>query len=133
MARFEMLQGTEKFLDDLGAFAKVEISKKMIEESAPILVETMKSKANAHRDTGDMADSIKASTPRASKYGGAECIVTAEGTGSNGTRNAEKMAYLEYGTYKQTATPVVTPAVNSATPKIYAKMQEVFDREAAKL
>ena len=128
MARFTMLQGTDDFIADLGTIARTKVARKMLTESAPILVQEMKSKAASHVETGDMVGSIRASSPR-STGSGLSCTVTAEGTGSNGTRNAEKMAYLEYGTYKQTATPVVTPAANAAEPKVLAKMQEVFNAE----
>lgn len=128
MAKFTMLQGTDDFISELGSIARTQVARKMLTESAPILVQEMKAKAASHVVTGDMVGSIKASSPR-STSDGLSCTVTAEGTGSNGTRNAEKMAYLEYGTYKQTATPVVTPATNAAEPKVLAKMQQVFDAE----
>lgn len=127
MAKFEMLHGTDSLISDLASIARAKVAREMLTESAPILVNEMKAKAAAHHVTGDMASSIKASPPR-STGGGLSVTVTAEGTGSNGTRNAEKMAYLEFGTYKQSPTPVVTPATNAAEPKVAQKMQEVFDR-----
>ena len=126
MARFEMLQGTDDLVAELGEIARAQVAREMLSESAPILVTEMKAKAANHHVTGDMVGSIKADAPIATSDG-LSCVVSAKGTGSNGTRNAEKMAYLEYGTYKQRATPVVTPAVNAAEPKVHAKMQQVFE------
>ena len=126
MAKFEMLQGTDALISDLEEIARAQVAREMLRESAPILVEEMKAKTANHHVTGDMVGSIKADAPIATSDG-LSCVVSAKGTGSNGTRNAEKMAYLEYGTYKQRATPVVTPAVNAAEPKVHAKMQQVFE------
>lgn len=128
MAKFEMLHGTDDLIAELGEIARAQVAREMLRESAPILVTEMKAKAAAHQETGDMIGSIKASAPK-STGSGLSVTVSAEGTGSNGTRNAEKMAYLEYGTYKQKATPVVTPATNAAEPKVHAKMQQIFDAE----
>ena len=128
MAKFTMLQGTDDLINDLDSIARAQIARKMLTESAPILVQEMKAKAASHQATGDMVDAIKASNP-SSTSDGMTCVVTAEGTGRNGTRNVEKLAYLEYGTYKQSATPVVTPATNAAEPKVLTKMQEVYDRD----
>ena len=126
MAKFEMLHGTDDLIAELGEIARAQVAREMLRESAPILVTEMKAKAAAHQETGDMVESIKADPPIATSDG-ISCVVSAKGTGSNGTRNAEKMAYLEYGTYKQKATPVVTPAANAAEPKVHAKMQQVFE------
>ena len=126
MVKFEMLHGTDDLIAELGEIARAQVAREMLRESAPILVTEMKAKATAHQETGDMVESIKADPPIATSDG-ISCVVSAKGTGSNGTRNAEKMAYLEYGTYKQEATPVVTPATNAAEPKVHAKMQQVFE------
>ena len=45
----------------------------------------------------------------------------------------EKACYLEYGTSKQTATPVISPAVRESEEAVAEKMQEVFEREMKKL
>ena len=44
-------------------------------------------------------------------------------------RNMEKMVYLEYGTSKQRATPVLSKATRRAEKDVISKMQEVFNRE----
>lgn len=126
MARFSTLSGTDDLIRQLGRLSSGSLQKKMVEESAPILVESLKSSANRYRDTGDMADSIKASPVRKTSDGHI-CDVCPTGTGRNKTRNMEKMAYHEYGTYKQTAKPIVKPAVNNAEPGVVRKMQEVYE------
>lgn len=40
-----------------------------------------------------------------------------------------KMVYLEYGTSKQRATPVLSRATRRAEKDVISKMQEVFNRE----
>ena len=56
--------------------------------------------------------------------------------GSSKPRNAEVAAYLEYGVKEGNAPrsgkPFVTKAMKDAQPKVLAKMQEVFEREAGK-
>jgi hypothetical protein len=39
----------------------------------------------------------------------------------------EKMAYLEYGTSKQSATPVITPAVGESEDPVCEAVQKKFD------
>ena len=41
----------------------------------------------------------------------------------------EKLAYLEYGTGREAARPVLTKAVHAAEDEVIKKMQEVYDRE----
>ena len=55
------------------------------------------------------------------------------GRDEKGVRNMEKMVYMEYGTSKQEATPVLSPAVRKAEDPVTEKMQEVFNREVDRL
>lgn len=41
----------------------------------------------------------------------------------------EKAVYMEFGTSKQAATPIISPAVRESEAAVLEKMQEVFDRE----
>jgi hypothetical protein len=44
----------------------------------------------------------------------------------------EKLAWLEYGTKKQTPTPILTKAIKDSQSAVEKKMQEVFEREVGK-
>ena len=75
-----------------------------------------------------MAGSIK-STGVKTNGSGHYLVVRPTGRDGKGVRNMEKMAYMEFGTSKQTATPVLTPAVQSSEEPVLEAMQKVFDEE----
>ena len=91
-----------------------------------------------------MVDSIKSTKAGKTRYGGYFAISRPTGYARTGwkyartkknagtkerLRNMEKLVYLEYGTSKQPATPVLTKAIKDSEPKVLRKMQEVFNRE----
>lgn len=108
-----------------------EIAEKMIEESLPILEQNVKSECNNHSQTHEMVDSIKPTKVKKCKDGWYS-IVKPTGKDKKGVRNMEKLAYLEYGTSKQIATPTLSVAVKKSTPIIAEKMQEIYNREVSK-
>lgn len=128
MAQFE-LEGIDDLMKDLDLLDTERIAPMMLEESAPILEEAVTKKASAHKDTGDMVNSIK-KTKAGRNQTRYYIAVRPTGKDRKGVRNMEKMAALEYGVDgKQPATPVLTPAVHEAEAPVLEKMQEVFDRE----
>ena len=56
-------------------------------------------------------------------------MIRPTGTGRKGVRNMEKLAYMEYGTSHQRATPVIGPAIAASEGGVLEAMQEVFNRE----
>lgn len=128
MASFQF-NGIDDLVKDLDSFQFSKIVPTMIEEAAPILESAVKTRAAAHQSSGKMYASIK--TTKVSATGdGYSAVVRPTGKDSKtGVRNMEKMAYLEYGTSKQAATPVISPAVRESESKVIEKMQEVFNRE----
>lgn len=127
MASFEM-EGMDDFMNGLSQIDIDRIAPKMLEEAAPILEEKVKKRAAEHKDTGSMIASIKPTKP-ANKDNAYRITVRPTGKDKKGVRNMDKMAYLEFGTNKQAATPVLSPAVREAEAPAAEKMQEVFDRE----
>lgn len=127
MASFEM-EGLDSLISELSSIEIDEIAPKMLEESAPILESNIKQRASLHNRTGSMADSIKTTKAKAGKDG-YSITVRPTGQDKKGVRNMEKMVYMEYGTYKQNATPILTPAIRESENDVLEKMQEVFDRE----
>ncbi len=128
MARFE-IEGIDELMKDLDMMNAERIAPIMLEEAVPILKESIVKRAAGHKDTGDMAASIKKSAATRNQRGYYICV-RPTGKDKKGVRNMEKMAALEYGVGgRQRATPVLTPAVNDAEGKVLDKMQEVFDRE----
>ena len=104
----------------------------MLEEVVPILEENVKKRTAAHKATGALAESMKASKAKQTKEG-YSISVRPTGKDNKGVSNMEKACYLEYGTSKQTATPVISPAVRESEEAVAEKMQEVFEREMKKL
>ena len=131
MPKFEM-EGMDDFMSGLSQINIDRIAPKMLEEAAPILEEKIKEKATGHKDTGSMMKSIKPTKP-ARKDNQYRISVRPTGKDKKGTRNMEKAAYLEFGTNKQAATPVLSPAVREAEIPATEKMQEVFNREMGKI
>ncbi len=127
MASFES-EGLDELIRSLDSIKVEEVAPKMLKEAAPILERNIKSRSDLHRRSGDMADSIKTTSPKKTKDGHS-ISVRPTGKDKKGVRNMEKMVYLEYGTSKQNATPVLTPAIRESEDGVIEKMQEVFSRE----
>jgi len=139
MGKFDF-QIDPAFLKQLGKLADVErIAPKMIDESMPIVEKSVKNALSSHHVTGDMIGSIKSTKAGKTKGGGYFATARPTGKGSNGVRNIEKAAYLEYGTStkkggatkdKQSPQPWASKATNDCKDEVLNKMQEVFKREA---
>lgn len=132
-------------LDRMGRFD--DVAPKMLEEAAPILQEEVMKQASKHRDTGEMADSIKSTGAYIGSKGKYYLCIRPTGYASGKkwqnsrtvggkragkrerVRNMEKAVWLEFGVKGRAATPFLTTAVLNAEPKVIAKMQEVFNRE----
>lgn len=127
MAKFSM-DGLNELLSELDSITVERVAPIMLEEAVPILENEVKSRASSHHASGSMIKSIK--TTKAKQTGdGYSIAVIPTGIDDKGVRNMEKMAYLEYGTSKQEATPVISPSVRTSEDEVVNKMQEVFDRE----
>lgn len=133
MGRFDVhTDAFDSLMKDLSILDFSTLAPKMLEEAAPILQGNIVKRSAAHHDSGDMEGSIQ---PKKVTRGASEYRISVRPTGkdSKGVRNMEKMCYLEYGTAKQDATPVMGPAVAESEEPVIEKMQEVFDRETEKL
>lgn len=133
MGRFDVhTDEIDSLMKDLSILDFSMLAPKMLEEAAPIVKGNIERRSAAHHDSGAMEGSIQ---PKKVARGAAGYQISIRPTGkdSKGVRNMEKMCYLEYGTAKQAATPVMGPAVAESEEPVYEKMQEVFDRETEKL
>lgn len=129
MAQFDFTIPAD-FVKKLGRMADIErVAPKMIDEAIPILERNVKQEVARHTRTGDLYRSIKTTKAKMAKDGSFSASVQPTGTDSKGVRNMEKLVYLEYGTKKQQATPVLTKAIKDSKPAVMQKMQEVFERE----
>lgn len=118
----------EKELDGLGRLD--EMAPAILEAAAPVLEKELKARVEAGANKGyafgDLAGSIKANKPEKNKLGH-YVAVTAKGKDRKGVRNNEKLAYLNYGTSKQGAKPVIGKAIKNAEGRCLAAMQEKFN------
>ena len=121
------------FIRQLGKLEDVDrVAPIMINEAMPILERNLKTELSRHKKTSNMLDSVKKTKAGKVKGGGYFATVRPTGLDSKGVRNMEKLAWLEYGTSKQTPTPILTKAINDSDAPVLDKMQEVFEREAQK-
>ena len=129
MGKFDF-EISPEFIKQLGRLADVErVAPKMIDEAIPILLDNVKAEAAQHKKSEDMYKSIKPTKAKKTKKGGYFASVRPTGTDKKGVRNMEKLAWLEYGTKKQTPTPILTKAIKDSQSAVEQKMKEVFERE----
>lgn len=132
MARFEM-NGLDEIMKDLDVMADLgEVAPKMIDAATPTVAKNLSKNihaaANRGYATGELENAVHATKAKLNNYGYFAAVSVA-GKDSKGTRNGEKLAYLEYGTSTQEAHPVMAKTVNESKDICIEKMQEVFNRE----
>lgn len=126
MAKFEF--DFTEFTQQLNSLNYDRICNALLETAVPILQKYVKAETSKHKLTGNMFESIKPQKrPSKSKDGTWRSAVLPTGTDEKGVRNMEKMAYLEYGTSKMPAKPILTKAVNDAADEINAAMRKVME------
>ena len=130
------INGAKGLIEDIG-----NIADEMLNESAPTVVDAWKKNIRKAADrvdehgrpysTGALESSIKATEAKTNAYGH---FVAARPTGEDarGTRNGEKMAYLEYGTSKQAARPTMAKTVAETEKKVTEMMQRTFEQNVDK-
>ena len=113
--------------------SKVEkIAPKMLEESAPIVVNALKNKAPV--STGKMRDGIKAQKPSKTKNGAHILSIAFTGSETRKSKdgkatkipNAIKAAVTEYGKSDQEAQPFIRPAVAETEKEVIEKMPKAY-------
>lgn len=132
MANFE-IKGIDELMEELGKLQDMEdVAPKMIDEATPIVEKNMKKyiheAANRGYATGTLENAVNATKAKVNNYGYFAAVLV-RGKDEKGVRNAEKLAYLEYGTGRQAAHPIMEKVVNDSEDEVIKKMQEVFDRE----
>lgn len=138
------LTGFDNLESFLGKLAKPEaMAIKAVNTAAPVLEKSLKAEVKnaANRtdengnpySTGELERSISTTKARENAFG-VFAAVRPTGTDEKGTRNAEKMAYLEYGTSRgQLAHPVRQKAINTAEAECEQIMKKVIYEEIEKL
>lgn len=146
MAKF-MVDFPDDFMKKLFDTNSEDICMEALEESAPLLEESMKSvlKSGGHELSGELIKSIKAAKAKKAKNGAFIISVRPTGYSSinsyavkgkgNKTRkyplsNAAKAIFLEYGVNgRQPARPFIDASTNKASSAVLSKMQEVYNRK----
>lgn len=120
----------DDFLRQLGRLENIqEVTLRMLDGAAPILVKRIKDACAGHVITGAMRDSIKQTKAQTSTKGRTYVMVRPTGRDKNGIRNMEKLAWAEFGSSRQPATPILTKAVADCQQEVLQKMQEIFEEE----
>lgn len=127
--QFDYNDQLEEMIKNLDRFD--EIAPKLIEASVPILKKNVIAECQKHRRTASMINSIKETKSKKGKNGWFS-VVRPTGTDMNGIRNMEKMAHIEYGTSKQSATPILSVAVSKSQKPIAEVMQKIYNEEVKK-
>ncbi len=122
-----------------------ELQKKMLKESAPIMVDELKKgiKKIGVAEPSELINSIKARTPTKDKKGAWQVFIGPSGYAKNkhtvtkkGTRqpmtNAAKLVFYEFGTSKQDARPILQSVANAAEQRVIDRLQQVFNEEVDK-
>lgn len=145
MARLTIdgLNDLESFINGLSDMAEDidEIAKDCINKASPTLANVLKRniKSAANRmdkkgrkySTGELERSIVPTVAKTNAYGNF-AAVRPVGYDANGMRNGEKLAYLEYGTSKQDAHPVMQKSIEQAEPQTKEIIQKRFEEHVDK-
>lgn len=111
------------------------IAKDCINAASPTLANCLKNNiraaANRGYSTGELAQSIVPTEAKTNAYGNF-AAVRPVGSDKNGMRNGEKLAYLEYGTSKQDAHPVMQKSIAQAEPQTKEIIQKRFNEHVKK-
>lgn len=123
--------GLEDFSRELEELGQVDLyAEELLSAAAPKLENELKHQvsmaANKGYSTGQLEESLKAGKPGKNKKGH-YVAVTAKGKDKKGIRNNEKLAYLNYGTSKQEAVPVLARTVRKAEKACVEAMQQKLE------
>ena len=128
---FQMDEELQRQLEKAENFDEIAIS--MIKAGTPILEKNIIAELKKHRRTGDMINSVKRTKiGNRAKNGAYYVVVRPTGKDRNGARNMEKLAHAEYGTSKQSATPILSKALEDSEEAVNRAMQEAFDKAVTK-
>lgn len=124
MGTFDIdMSGIMKQLESLGNIDTV--APQMVDAGLDILEKGVKKGYSQHKNSGSLENSIK--VKKAKKTGnGYYGYIAPDGNDERGVSNGEKAVYLEHGTWKQTATPVIAPAVAEYENKVVAAMEQKY-------
>ncbi len=142
MATFQFdVNASNALIQMINSLGRTEIiAPRVLAAAQAPLVKAVKINCAKHTRTGAMMNSISASKPKENKYGWFTCVgPTGESTryiDDSGSlrerkvpvRNAEILAYMEYGTKRQKKTPIITDAVKESREEVERLMQEEYDR-----
>lgn len=143
MADFQ-LDFDDSIFKDLEKLSDTEaVSEKMLKEASPIVVSSMKSELNIHRQTAELVNSVRPTKPKKNKSGDKVVVVRPTGkstttiaqngkayTRKKAVRNMEKLASLEFGnSHGQKPTPIIEKVIKDTEKAVFDKMSEVYNRE----
>ena len=122
-----------KKLEKLSDKAKVDdITKKAVDAARGVVASSMQSaiasSEHGKHSTGSVSASVISTDAKVNSYG-TFSVAMPTGRDAKGKRNAEKAAYLEYGTSKLTARPWRARATASAEGQCVKIMEDILKSE----
>lgn len=135
MAKFKFT-GIEKYtesLEKIGGKNAVGVLKYAVYPGAAVVADAIRSATEAHRDTGDLANSLTLATMR-NDDGYVNTKIEFAGYDRNGVPNAIKAAALESGTSRgQKATHFISHAVKGVQSKAVEAMSKALDEKIGQI
>lgn len=130
MAKFETDVSLDELMTSLTSVDIEALAPLALEQSAPIVEKKLIQLSEPHKRTGAMVKSIKAQKASKNKDGYSIFVGPSGVDKKTGTRNMEKLAFLEFGVraHNQPATPVIVPAVRTTHDDVCDSMQDVFNK-----
>lgn len=118
--RWEGIDDALKAIDSLGPLAGREVSVKALTDAGRPIKEDIERRLAPHRFTGATEADISIGESReAARQGEVAVLIGAR-------RQAYKLRFLEFGTYKQRATPIIRPAWDAAAPTYFARVMDGY-------
>jgi hypothetical protein len=117
------------FLKELDIFSRGDLPEKMINAGLPIYQKSIQNELILHRQSGALINSVKSTKAKASRNNAIIGNVIFKGYDADGTPNVLKAMALQYGNYKQEASPFMEAATRKCEDQVIETMQEVFNTE----
>lgn len=135
MAKFKFtgIEAYTESLEKIGGKNARSILKYAVYPGAGIVADAIRASANAHKDTGDLVNSLALSTMR-DDDGYVNTKIEFAGYDRKGVPNAIKAAALESGTSRgQKGTHFISQAVKSAQNKAVEAMSKALDEKIGQI
>ena len=124
MARFDLVFDDD-FVKKLEKLDYDTLAPQLLEAGIPIVEKSLRKELAQHADTHSLMGSIK-NIVKKNRYGWF-AVSRPTGRDKKGVRNMAKLLYIEFGTKRQPARPLMTRALKNVESETSKKMQEKYN------